>query len=264
MKLTIKILFIFIPLYANAGVTLYKNDSTVIGVEEHTKDNVSLTSTLYGGSSDMGESSPADCIIKLGLVKGEKGGLASLLPFSSELMGYSDNEKEIAAFNFEGNQMTLSFSKDIDVCPVGTDFSGSYLSVDKNSQEFESSFKKLLNINYYNATNLFHNGKAEMAIRALEPYMNESIADQFYDQNSYSDYGYFLQRAGMHNEAIKYLTIVEKKSPGRVVVYLNLADSYWAEGNIGNAKVNYKKYVDMMKRTGSGDKIPQRALERMK
>jgi len=264
MKLTIKLFFVFFPLCANAGVTLYKNDFTVMSVEEHTEKSVSLTATLNGGSSDMGESSPADCIIKLGLVKTGKGGLASLLPFSSELMGYTDHEKEIAAFNIGVNQFTLSFLKNVDVCPIGTDFSGDYFLVNKESKEFESSFNELLNNNYSNATKLFHAGKTDMAISLLEPYMSESLANKIYNQNIYNDYGYFLQLVGMHKEAIKYLSVVEKESPNRTVVYLNLADSYWVEGNIQDAKKNYKKYVDMMKRTGKRNNIPPRAVERIK
>jgi len=54
---------------------------------------------------------------------------------------------------------------------------------------------------------------------------------KIYHPHIYNVYGYFLQQAGMNQQAIVYLSIVKNKSPNRIVIYLNLADTYWGNQN---------------------------------
>ena len=56
-----------------------------------------------------------------------------------------------------------------------------------------------------------------------------------------------------------------QKEPTRVVAYLNLGDSYWANDDKEKAKQNYQKYIDLMKSQQKDiSKVPQRVYERSK
>lgn len=260
MKLIISLL-LFISTLANSGVVIYKNGMSVIGLEQASKEGV-FTSTLYGGSYDKGASSPADCTVKFKLEKNKKGFSGSLLPFSTELMGYSNAEKGDASFEFEKSGIIFTSPEPLSVCPMSTDFNGSYPAVNEGGKEFQSDFAILFQVNYQNAVENFHAGKVDVAISLLEPYMSESVKLNYYQPNIYNDYGYFLQQAGMNQEAIEYLNIVKNKSPKRVVVYLNIADAYWAIQKRTEATENYKKYITIMTTSGDSKDIPARATER--
>lgn len=261
MKLIISLFFLLASSFVSAEVKIYKNDTSLMGVEQTSKGGI-FTSTLYGGSSDSGSSSPADCTVKFKLVKSEKGFSGSLLPFSSDLMGYSESYKDGASFEPDKSGITLILQEPLSVCPVSTNFSGDYTAVNKEDKEYESDFNYLLQLNYQNAVKNFREGKGNVAIEALEPYMSESIKQQYYQSGVFNDYGYFLQQAEMNDEAVKYLTIVLKNSPKRVAAYLNIADAYWSLQNKPEAIKNYTKYTSMMKVLGEGEKIPSRAMER--
>ncbi len=63
--------------------------------------------------------------------------------------------------------------------------------------------------------------------------------------------------------AIDLLQKIIKKYPNRFVVYLNLADNYWAINKKDLAKENYKKYIALMKSQNKDlKKIPQEVWER--
>lgn len=264
VKLVISLLLIFVPLSSSADLSIYKDDYTLVGVEKHSGETNHLTSTLYGGSSDLGERSPADCIIKLEITKSRTGALASLLPFDSEIMSNSSPEKDVAHFYAVDDRVVFSFENNLDVCPIETNFSKEYVIVDKHSKEFDASFNTLFKINYYNAVMLFQSGDVEQAINYLEPYFDRSDIERFYNARIYNDYGYFLQKNKMYEKSIKYLEVVKKRSPNRIAVYLNLADSFWGMNNIESAKVNYKQYLKLMKKMGYEKQLPARVLDRIK
>lgn len=261
MKPIISVLLLLASSYATAGVAIYKNDTSLMAVEQTSKGSI-FTSTLFGGSSDAGASSSADCTIKFKLAKNGKGFSGSLQPFSTELMGYSESDKGIVSFETDKAGITLISQEPISVCSISTEFDGDYIAINEGGKEYKSDFNDLLQLNYQNAVKNFRDGKGSLAIELLEPYMSDSLKWNYYQPNIFNDYGYFLQQAGMNDEAIKYLSIVKDKSPKRVVVYLNIADAYWASENKPEATKNYKKYISMMKASGVRNHIPDRATER--
>lgn len=77
----------------------------------------------------------------------------------------------------------------------------------------------------------------------------------------YNDIAYYLQQANANDEAIFLLEKIIEKFPNRTVAYLNLADAYVGINETEKAKVNYEKYIDLMKKSGKETKIPKRVLE---
>lgn len=261
VKVIINFFFLLFSLPVNSEVSIYKNGMSFLGLEKTSTSEI-FTSTLYGGSIDAGASSPADCTVKYQLEKNDNGFTASLMPFSSELMSYTTFEKMAALFEFDKTSIIFVTSKPLEMCPLSTLFSGHYVKVPYDSNEFEVDFNELLQLNYYNAVKEFRSGNIDIAIRLLEPYMSECLDIKIYHPHIYNDYGYFLQQAGMNSQAIEYFNIVKNKSPQRAVVYLNLADAYWEIKNQKEASINYKKYIEVMKRKGKSKLVPIRAIER--
>lgn len=77
----------------------------------------------------------------------------------------------------------------------------------------------------------------------------------------YNDIAYYLQQAKANDEAIFLLEKIIEKFPNRTVAYLNLADAYDGINDKEKAKSNYKKYIELMKKSGKEAKIPKRVLE---
>lgn len=77
----------------------------------------------------------------------------------------------------------------------------------------------------------------------------------------YNDIAYYLQQANANDEAIFLLEKIIEKFPNRTVAYLNLADAYDGINDKEKAKVNYEKYIELMKKSGKEAKIPKRVLE---
>ncbi len=74
---------------------------------------------------------------------------------------------------------------------------------------------------------------------------------------AFNDFGFFLEQAKSHREAVEVLGLVIAAFPDRAVAHLNLADAYAGLGDAGKAKAAYKRYVELMERSGKG-KIPER------
>ena len=74
----------------------------------------------------------------------------------------------------------------------------------------------------------------------------------------YNDLGYFLEEANRSEDAIPILEEVVAWDSRRIPAYLNLADAYFKSGNQEKARVNYQKYVELMEKSGKGDKVPSR------
>ncbi len=77
----------------------------------------------------------------------------------------------------------------------------------------------------------------------------------------YNDTAYYLQQVNANDEAIFLLEKIIEKFPNRTVAYLNLADAYNGINNKEKAKVNYEKYINLMKQENKENKIPKRVLE---
>lgn len=263
MKWIISFFLLLFFSYANSSVVIYKSTTTILGLEKNDKVHL-ISSTLLGGSIESGSASPADCVVKFKLKQVSEGFSASLLPFFTDTMGYSEKEQGSASFEIninDKNYITL-IAEDLDVCPIGSNFSGGYEVVYKNTSGYSDYFDKLIKVNYFNALKFFKVHNLSSAINSLDPYMSESLINNYYDADIYNDYGFFLQQANLPNEAVKYLTIVTNRNPDRIPTYLNLADSYWGIGNKSEAKIKYKIYISLMQRVGQSKKIPQRAMDR--
>lgn len=244
-----------------ANVTIYKNEFSMLAYEE--SDNGFITITLLGGSNDAGDSSPADCTVKL-IVKKSKATLsASLLAFTTELMGYDDTSGNVAQVERDVNQVRIYFAEPLSVCPLGTEFSGEYDKIDDVTNDFKNAFISALTMNHLNALKEASRGNNERAVRYMEPYMNETLKRNIYSMAVYTDYGYFLQQAGRVKESLVFLNQVIAKNPTRIVAYLNVADSYWSAGDKRQAKINYARYKDLMLHKGQRARIPARVSQRL-
>lgn len=262
MKLIISVFLFFIPIVALGDVRIYKNEHSTLALETGADSSMSLT--LYGGSNDSGSASPADCTIKLS-TRMESGEIkASLIPFTTDLMGYNDTAKDVAVIEKDAKSIYLYFAESLDVCPLGSEFSGSYAEIDNEEHDYRNHFNTALEMNYYDALRKAKNGNNETAIKDLAPYMNQAWNNQIYNAALYNDYGYFLQKNGQLEESVKFFNKVIEKNPARIAVYLNIADSYWMMGERYKAKSSYGYYNELMIKAGKSKLIPVRVSERMK
>lgn len=261
MKRIISFFFLFITAYVHAGVDIYSSDTTILGLEKNERTNL-VTSTLLGGSDDAGSASLADCSVKYKLETKNKNYEGSLIPFSTDLMGYGSNSKNVALFEVNKNIITFTTTEPIEACALGTDFTGDYSLVNSKSKEYKTDFDSLIQLNHTNALHIFKTSGALEASIALEPYVSESILNDFYYEEVFNDYGFLLQQAGLNKDAVNILMLVIKKSQKRTVAYLNIADATWNEGDKKAAAQYYKQYISRMKKNNHTEKIPQRAFDR--
>jgi tetratricopeptide (TPR) repeat protein len=122
-----------------------------------------------------------------------------------------------------------------------------------------------INEQYKSALTLFKSGKKHEAAHQLQ----KAIGSKPWTINNsnvtiYNDLGYFLQEAGMHQDAIDILSEVIAKFPDRIPAYLNIADAYLGLNNAQKAKENYQKYIELMTKAGKQTKIPKRVIDRVK
>ena len=90
---------------------------------------------------------------------------------------------------------------------------------------------------------------------------NEQIIIRTKTLQKYNDIAYYLQQAKANDEAIFLLENIIEKFPNRTVAYLNLADAYDGKNETEKAKINYEKYISLMKKSGKENKIPKKDLE---
>lgn len=95
---------------------------------------------------------------------------------------------------------------------------------------------------------------------------NYIVAKYYFPDNPRwsNDLGFLFEQSGYSREAATLLEEVVEKHPDRVVAYLNLADSYWALGNIEGAVTMYRKYIELMGERKKAGSIPERVYERIK
>ena len=118
---------------------------------------------------------------------------------------------------------------------------------------------------------LYRAGDKAGAVASLKPLLADKILDTLYDKPGnagvsrlLNDYGFYLAEAGDPKDAEEVLSIVLTEDPDRVPAYLNIADAQFALGRLPEARVNYRRYRELMMREGKADKVPPRVGERAK
>ncbi len=156
---------------------------------------------------------------------------------------------------------------------------------------------------YSNALRQFRNKQIKASAETLRiffekynltNYSYEVFASTNKTLNMLNDYGFFLEQAGYLEDSIQVLEIVKEIDENRIVVYLNLADAqfklsqyypninsrieyqeysrkYYDFGEpaslndlIGQYKLNYGIYTNLMTKAGKQKKIPTRVFDRLK
>lgn len=262
MRVITSLFMLSFSLCVNANVKIYENDTSILSVEQ-TGDNSKISSTLYGGSNQSGEASPADCAVKYSLEFDGVNFKGRLISFYTDIMSYSGDNKKTASFETKRNIMTYFSDVSLDVCPIGSDFAGDYYLVNYETDKYKYDFDSLIKLNYTNALKHFHSKDVPSAITLLEPYVQQSIHSNYFYPDIFNDYGFLLQQAGRNEDAVTILNIVVKNAPKRMVAYLNIADAYWALGEEAKSSQNYKKYISLMQ-SAHNNKIPKRAIDRSK
>lgn len=77
----------------------------------------------------------------------------------------------------------------------------------------------------------------------------------------YNDIGFALAESGKNEEALSLLLSIEKVTPNRTVLLLNIADAYWPSDKT-KAKEYYLRYYGSMIAVGKEKLIPPRVYER--
>ncbi len=126
-----------------------------------------------------------------------------------------------------------------------------------------------------------HTKKLFDSYLSIKHYTNKKLSDINFADAAYlthigrekpeevNNLGYSLYKAGFYHPAGVIFQGILNAHPTRVVVYLNLADNLWAEGDKEPARKNlakplYKKYISMMSGKNKKDKIPAYVYERIK
>lgn len=86
------------------------------------------------------------------------------------------------------------------------------------------------------------------------------------DENTiseFNDVAYYFEQGESYRGAISILNEVISVDPNRTVAYINLGDAHWGLQQFEQAKMDYSKYVSLMKEKGIESKIPERVHTRM-
>ena len=78
----------------------------------------------------------------------------------------------------------------------------------------------------------------------------------------YNNLAFFFEELGLYEQAVTILNQVINFNPERTVAHLNLADTYWKNNQKKLAKKSYQTYINLHKKTGVKNKIPNRVYER--
>lgn len=258
---------------AHAGLSIYRNeiaDLAIFGLETN------LSMATFGGSINMGSASTSDCFVMSDLNETDKSGdrilMGRLRPVHTDIVSYEIDDRNAETIKLITHDELVRI-EDIDVfevCGNGVDFSGTYTIVNKPSEDYKQAFDSILHLVHTNAIYMYRNGNVDKSISDLRPFVesiNWSVSDKSNEQSiiasSVNDYAFFLQKKGLHREAINYFEKIITIFPNRIVTRLNIADSYWAIGEIDLAVKEYNNYVSMMDNSESNSNIPARVLERI-
>lgn len=156
------------------------------------------------------------------------------------------------------------------ICARGIDFSGKYDRVEKRAFAYKESYINFMKLAHENSLYLLSKKHgAESAVASLKPFVDSYDASWVQSADDLrilipilNDYAFALQKVGRNSEAIPIFHEVIKLQTNRVVVWINIADSYWALKNYDEAGKNYSEYVLLMTKAGLKAKIPKRAIDR--
>ena len=79
----------------------------------------------------------------------------------------------------------------------------------------------------------------------------------------FNDLVFFLAEGGDNYNAMKLYRELEKISPSRVVLKLNIADALWVDGKRSEAREYYSSYKSLMESSGREKLVPKRVRDRL-
>lgn len=79
----------------------------------------------------------------------------------------------------------------------------------------------------------------------------------------FNDLAFFLAEGGDNYNAMKLYRKLEKISPSRVVLKLNIADALWGDGRRSEAREYYASYKSLMESSGREKLVPKRVRDRL-
>ncbi len=263
-------LFLFTSMFAHAegAVKFYETqgaDAALAKVDD------TYTLTLSGGAPPTGASTSADCYVKSADLKLKNGFLdGDLAPIHNGIVNLSS--KILAGRHISVSLYNLTLDvREVNVqgiCADDIDLTGSYRVVTSDG-ELENKYIYYAGMAHQEALIFLKNGNPGGAIATLAPYAKSYQERWLRDRGSrdtlistLNDYAYALQLNNKNEEAIEILRVVLSVAPNRVVAWLNIADSYWSEGDLEKGRAAYREYVSLMTRVGDAAKIPSRATDR--
>ncbi|MBB5020620.1 tetratricopeptide (TPR) repeat protein [Chitinivorax tropicus] len=224
-----------------------------------------------GGAVGKGSSAGADCTIQsdLSLTEGHRYS-GQIRPADNSLHSFSDKnvKGKIVDVNLLESSIEIISVDVFGLCSLNSSISGVYKEIPISSSKYANALNFFMNASLESAGGFFNKGKNEMAADELSPYVlglgDSGLILRFpIFLKLANDFGYYKQLAGDHDSAISAFENVLSISPGRIVTYLNLADSLWQVGKFDRAREEYKKYFDLMGSAGKAGKIPDRVKLRM-
>lgn len=229
------------------------------------------TLTLSGGAPPAGASTSADCYVKSREIKLKSDSLdGEFAPIHNGIANIG--EKSVAGHRvFARVKESIIEVMDANVagiCADDIDFTGNYKIVTEGGG-LREKYAYYLDMVHQEALLFLKNDRSKDAAKVLAPYAEAYQKNWLDDRvvrdiliSSLNDYAYALQLNNRDDEAIPVFLTVLSVAPNRAVAWLNIADSYWSRGDVEKGRAAYKRYVNLMNRSGNASKIPSRAQER--
>ena len=131
-----------------------------------------------------------------------------------------------------------------------------------NLQAASQRLKNMFNLTVSLTEIIGKSSQSPLPQKWVETWKDMAIAPIIYIP-ALNDYGFFLQELGNHQDAIPIFRSVISADRDRNAAYLNLGDSLWAEGEIEQAKQNYRSYQQLTIKAQMQSRIPLRVKERL-
>jgi len=176
----------------------------------------------------------------------------------TERYSYKTFNKQIPVFLENYHAESFSFS---DTQHVVRNFDLSYMP--GKYADFLKTLRQIAPTNYDILTKKFNKDRAEYFLMDRDSE-TEKTSINIKNVTAANDIGYFLEQADNLRAAEVFLKAVIAKFPTREVAYFNLGDVYLKQRKTALAKKQYQTYIDLMKKRGLEQKIPQRVLDFVK
>ena len=131
-----------------------------------------------------------------------------------------------------------------------------------NTQAASQRLKKMFNLTMSLTEIIGKSNQSPLPQKWVETWKDMAVDPSIYVP-ALNDYGFFLQELGNHQDAIPIFRSVISADLDRNVAYLNLGDSLWEEGEIEEAKQNYRSYQSLTIKAQMQSLIPLRVKERL-